>query len=376
MTAPAPVRVRLPASFGLRVAVTALGTLAVLAGLQQARTVLHWLVTAAVAALLLDGPVRWLVDRRVPRGLAVASVTVVAVAGTALLTYGVVDAVVEQYQRLLSTAPAAAADLARTGPVPELWQRIRLVERTTALLQQAPERLLGPPASVARTAAERLGEVVLVLTLTVFLLVTYERFEARLLHLAESGVRWRWSGVDSGVSLGARRARLVVARVVVLGAATAVVAQVAGVPAPVALGLWMAWWRLLPVLGVVVGHAPGILLLSTGRSAAVATAALLVLVAVEAAVAVVLAAARRDDPRPFPTAFLTAVAFAGGFEMAGAVGSVVAVVLAHVVLAVLQEGSDDAVDGGTGPRPLPVPPGPGERRSAPPGGPGDDDPLA
>ena len=348
VTEPASLRVRLPASFGLRVAVTALGTLAALTGLQQARTVLHWIVTAAVAALLLDGPVRSLVARRVPRGLAVGFVTIVAVAGTALLTYGVVDAVVEQYQHLSSTAPAAAADLARTGPVPDLWQRIRLVERTTVLLEQAPERLLGPPASVARTAAERLGEVVVVLTLTVFVLVTYERFEARLLQLAQAGVRWRWSGVDSGISLGARGARLAVARVLVLGAATAVVTQAVGVPAPVALGLWMAWWRLLPVLGVVAGHAPGILLLSTGESASVAAAALLVLAAVEALVAVVQAAARRDDPRPFPMAFLTAVAFAAGFEMAGAVGSVVAVVLTHVTLGVLQEAS--------APDPVPSPP--------------------
>ena len=173
MTGPTPVRVRLPASFGLRVAVTVLGTLAVLTALQQSRTVLHWLVTAAVAALLLDGPVRGLVARRVPRALAVGLVAVGAVAGTALLTYGVVDAVVEQYSHLSRTAPAAAADLARTGPFPELWQRVRLVERTSALLEQAPERLFGSPASVARTAAERLGEVVLVLTLTVLMLVTY-----------------------------------------------------------------------------------------------------------------------------------------------------------------------------------------------------------
>ena len=82
MTGPGQVRVRFPASFGLRVAATALATLAVLAALQQARSVLHWLVTAAVAALLLDGPVRSLVARRVPRGVAVAIVTVVAVAGS------------------------------------------------------------------------------------------------------------------------------------------------------------------------------------------------------------------------------------------------------------------------------------------------------
>ena len=336
MTGPTPVRVRLPASFALRVAATALGTLAVLAALQEARTVLHWIVTAAVAALLLDGPVRFLAARRVPRPLAVGLVTVVAVAGAALLTYGVVDAVVEQYGHLSSTAPAAAADLSRTGPFPELWQRVRLVGRTTALLEQAPERLFGSPASVARTAAERLGEVVLVLTLTVFLLVTYERFEARLLRLAQTGVAWRWSGIDLGVAAGASRARLVVGRVLVLGAATAAVAQAVDVPAPVALGLWMAWWRLLPVLGVVVGYAPVVLLLVTGSTAVVAAAALLVLAAAEAVVAV--AVQRRTAQAPLPMGFLSAVAFGAGFEMAGVTGSVVAVVLAHLAVGVLADG--------------------------------------
>jgi predicted PurR-regulated permease PerM len=335
------VRVRLPASFALRVAATALGTLALLAALQQARTVLHWLVTAAVAALLLDGPVRSLVARSVPRLLAVALVTVVAVVGAALLTYGVVDAVVEQYGHLSRTAPAAAADLSRTGPFPELWQRVRLLERTNALLEQAPERLFGSPASAARTAAARLGEVVLVLTLTVFLLVTYERFEARLLRLAQQGVAWRWSGIDLGVGAGASRARLLVARVLVLGTATAVVAQVVDVPAPVALGLWMAWWRLLPVLGVVVGYAPVVLLLVTDQRVVIVVAALLVLAAVEGVVAE--AWHRSTQRSPLPMGFLVAMAFGAGFEMAGATGSVVAVVLAHLAVGVLADGRQPAL---------------------------------
>jgi predicted PurR-regulated permease PerM len=279
--------------------------------------------------------VRGLVQRRVPRGLAVGLVTVVAVAGAAMLTYGVVDAVVEQYGHLNSTAPAAAADLARTGPLPDLWQRVRLEARTTTLLEQAPERLFGSPASVARTAAQRLGEVVLVLTLTVFLLVTYERFEARLQRLTEAGAVWRWSRIDAGVASGARRARLVVARVLVLGASTVLVTAAVDLPAPVALGMWVAWWRLLPVLGVVVGYAPVVLLLSTGHSWPVLAAAVLVLAGAEAVTAV--AAAHADGVRPLPMAFASAVAFAAGFEMAGATGSVVAVVLTHLAVGVLTE---------------------------------------
>ena len=330
------LQVRLTPALALRVAATTVAALVVLLALARARTVLHWLVTAAVAALLLDGPVRALAARRVPRGLAVALVTVATLAGAALLTYGVVDAVVEQYAALRQTAPAAVADLVRTGPLAESGDRNRLVQWTDDLVAQAPERLFGPPASVARTAAERLGEVALVVTLAVFMLVAYERFEHRLLRLNAAGQRFRWMSIDAGVATGARSARHVIARVVALGALTAVVAHLAGVPAPVVLGLWTAWWRLLPLLGLVVGYAPLVLLLVTGRPALVVTAALLAVGVAESVAWVLLERASLERELHVPMASLTALAFLGGFETAGVTGAVVLVVLAHLAVGVLQ----------------------------------------
>ena len=125
-------------------------------------------------------------------------------------------------------------------------------------------------------------------------------------------------------------------RVLVLGATTAVVAQAVDLPAPVALGLWMAWWRLLPVLGVVVGYAPVVLLLVAGQTVAVVVAALLVLASAEALVAA--GWQQRTARSPLPMGFLSAVAFGAGFEMAGATGSVVAVVLAHLAVGVVADG--------------------------------------
>lgn len=331
--------VRLPPVFAVRVAATAVGALLLLLVLVRSRTVLHWLITAGAAALLLDGPVRGLVDRRVPRGLAVALVTVVTLLGAGLLTYGVVDAVVEQYGNLRDTAPGAVADLVRTGWLADVDERFDLVSRTSQLVDQAPERLFGSPASAARTAAERVGEVALVLTLTVFMLVAYERFEQRLLRLNAAGHPWRWVGIDLGVAKGATSARHVIVRVVAHGVVTALVAELAGVPGPVVLGLWMAWWRLLPGLGLVVGHAPLVLLLLTERPRLVAALAVLGLVAVELVVRIL---ARRElqhsaSPVPVPMAFLSALAFTGGFELGGVTGAVVVVVLAHLAVGVAQE---------------------------------------
>jgi predicted PurR-regulated permease PerM len=329
-----PVRVRLTPASALRTAVVAVGALAALVALDRARTVLHWLITAGAAAMLLDGAVRGLVARRVPRWLAVTVVTVLTLTGAALLTYGVVDSVVDQYARLRDTAPAAVADLLRSTPLDDVGARTRLVQRTQDLVDQAPTRLFGSPVSAARTAAGRLGEVALVLTLTVFMLVAYEAFEERLARTQDASRHDRWSGVDAGVTQGARAARHVVLRVLALGVVTAVLALLAQVPAPVVLGLWAAWWRLLPVLGLVVAHAPLVLLLVTGSSAPVAVVAIAVLVLVEAATTSLVRRAR--DPVEPPMAFLSAVFFSGGFELGGVVGAVVAVVLVHLLVGVLQ----------------------------------------
>lgn len=333
MTGPAPVRVRLAPALAVRVAATAVAAAVLLLALSRSRLVLHWLVTAAVLALLLDGPVRALAARRVQRGLAVALVTVGTLLGAGLLTYGVVDAVVDQYAALQDAAPGATEDLVDSGPLQGVDERYDLVRRTTDLVDSAPERLFGSPASAARTAAERLGEVALVVTLAVFMLVAYERFEERVARLEASGRTWRWRGVDRGLADGARGARRIVGRSVVLGVLTAVVAAAAGAPAAAALGLWLAWWRLLPVLGIVVGYAPLLLLLVAEGAVVESVAAGGVLAAGEA---LVWWWSSRQGPgwtaAQAPKRFLSAAAFFGGFELGGVTGATVAVVLVHVLV--------------------------------------------
>lgn len=339
MSAPGPrVEVRLTATAAARLALTAVAVLLVLLALERSRTVLHWVVTAGAAALLLDGPVRALAGRGVRRGVGVALVTTTVLLAAGLLTYGAVDAVVEQYGHLRRTAPDAAARLV-SGPVDGTSRAV--ADRVAGLVDAAPGRLFGAPADVARTAAQRLGEVTLVVTLTVFLLVAYERLEERLARSSATGVLWRWSTLDAGLAAGASRARAVVARAVLGGVLAAGLAQALDVPAPVVLGLWAAWWRLLPVLGPVVGAAPLALLLLAGHGPAVTVAALLVLTTAE----VVLRRAWPPAPSvaavPVPTAFLSAVGFAAGFELAGVTGAVVGVVVVHLAVGVA-EGADRA----------------------------------
>lgn len=346
---PPPQRVRLAPVAAVRTVATVVGVVVVLIVLLRSRLVLHWIVTAGAAAMLLDGPVSALMARHVRRGLAVLTVTTATLAGAALLTYGVVDAVVDQYGKLQQSAPEAVAGLVEDGWPAEVDARLDLVGRTGELVAQAPERLLGSPARAARTAAERLGEVVLVITLTVFMLVAYERFEQRLARLNAEGHPLRWARIDAGAHDGAAAARHAIGRVAALGLLTAVVAQVSGVPAPAVLGLWQAWWRLLPILGVVIGHAPLVLLLLTDTSRVVTALAVLALLAGELVVRLVH---RRRWAPPMPMAFLTAVAFLAGFELGGVVGAVVLVVLAHLAVGVLERAaSPEDVAGSATPDP-------------------------
>jgi predicted PurR-regulated permease PerM len=332
---PGRVEVRLTATSGLRLAATAVAVVLVLLGLERARTVLHWLVTAAAAALLLDGPVRALAQRGVRRGVAVAAVTVTVLAAAALLTYGAVDAVVEQYASLRETAPAAVLQVA--GELSSDGATTGVDERVRRLVDTAPRRLFGSPASAARTAAERVGEVTLVVTLTVFMLVAYERFEGRLARSAAAGVLERWSGVDAGLSAGARSARSVVLRACVGGLVVALLARGLDAPGPVVLGLWAAWWRLLPVLGPLVGAAPLLLLVLAEHPAPVAAAAAVLVVTAEVLLRLAWPVSRELGPVPVPMAFLSAVAFAAGFEVGGVVGAAVVVVLAHLAVGAAEE---------------------------------------
>jgi hypothetical protein len=149
VTASEPRRVRITPGTALRAAVTALAAVAVLVALDRSRPVIEWLITAAAVALLLDGPVHALAGR-VHRGVAVAAITVTALALLAVLGYGVAVAAVEQYSVVSTAAPDAAADLERSARFGDLAQRLRLAERTRHAVDTVPTAVLGTPTSAGR----------------------------------------------------------------------------------------------------------------------------------------------------------------------------------------------------------------------------------
>jgi predicted PurR-regulated permease PerM len=154
-------------------------------------------VTAALLAFLLDIPCRWLVQRGLPRPLALSLVLGLAFGGVALVTIWLLPRLVQQLDELITALPGWLAEgEVLLGRLQE-WAMARglpsdfgdissdLITRTSKIATQLSQRLLGLlGATVGLTV-----NVVIVLVLSVFLLVGGERIAAGLAAWLPPGVR-------------------------------------------------------------------------------------------------------------------------------------------------------------------------------------------
>jgi predicted PurR-regulated permease PerM len=154
-------------------------------------------VTAALLAFLLDIPCRWLVERGLPRPLALALVLGVGFGGVALVTIWLLPRLVQQLDELITTLPGWLAEgevllgrlqgwaVERGLPSDFGDLSSELITRTSKIATQLSQRLLGLlGATVGLTV-----NVVIVLVLSVFLLVGGERIAAGLAAWLPPGVR-------------------------------------------------------------------------------------------------------------------------------------------------------------------------------------------
>jgi putative heme transporter len=239
--------VRIAPATALRTIAVAVGTIVVLLALERARTVLEWLVIAAATAILLDGPVQALA-RRMPRGVAVGLVALTGLAVAGLIAYGVAQTLVDQYHELQAAAPRAAEEIAASPRLANLALRAHLVDRTREFVDATPGNLIGDPIAAAKAASTRLGEFVVVASITVIMLVEAGSLRGRLVGSGAASRFLSSAEFSAGLTDGARSARYAVARAVTLGGVVGVAAAAVGIPGAVVLGVWMAWWRLLPLL--------------------------------------------------------------------------------------------------------------------------------
>lgn len=334
-----PVRERLRLSN--RSVVAAVGmlglTLVAIRMFSAATRVLGWILVAVILAALLH-PLVAALDRRLPRGLAVVAVALGLVGLVGLVTYGLVDDLQTQLARLQRAAPAAAADLERSPSLGEFAAEFQLTDRVRQFTDELPERLRGGDATSAlRSAATRFVAFLATGVLTLFLLAHGRR-------LLSSGARQvrdpaRRTLIDRVVTGAYRRAWRYVAataaRALLAGLVGAAVCRVADVPAASVLGMWVALWSLVPLVGLLVGAAP-ILLLASAVSASTGLAVAAVFLLVQVLDAVLFQ--RRIEDRSLKVGpVLSLVAGMVGFELYGAGGALVSWVMAVAAVAVADE---------------------------------------
>jgi predicted PurR-regulated permease PerM len=312
-------------------------TLLLLRVIASAERVIGWMLVAAAVAGLLHPAVER-VARRVPRALAVLAVVLLAGAVVAVVVYGVVDGVRSATGALQDAAPDAAREIEQSDRFGELARSIDLANRTERFVDDIPQKLRGGSTPDAIRAAATRGVAFLTTSvLTLFLILHGQRLaEAAFAQLPGEQRRRRWREVASrAYRRGFGYARLTLLVALLAGLLAYAAARAAGVPGAAALAVWVALWDIVPLVGAVVGGAP-IVVLAFVDDPAKGGLLLALLVAYQAFEDLAVeprleAATMRLGP------FLTLAAGLVGFELRGATGALLAVLLAALVAAAVSE---------------------------------------
>jgi predicted PurR-regulated permease PerM len=319
-------------------AVLLLGLAIGLLGLVAASTrVIGWVLAAATLAGLLH-PVVERLSRRLPHALALAVVVLVSLGVAAGVGYAVVDELGDQLHDLQVAVPRAAREVERSDRFGDAAREIHLAKRSTAFVDELPERLRGGDVQDAlRSAATRGVAFLATGVLTIFFLIHGPRLlhaalcqlpvrrqdDTRRIGLAVYRRTWRY--IAGSLSMSA------MAGLVAYGCAYAVDA-----PGKAPLALWMALLDPIPLVGVVVGAAPLILLSGTTASGIGTLLVTFVLLGWQAFEALRLQ--RRIEERslhigPFVTVAVSMV----GLELYGIGGALIGLVVVVLLAATLDE---------------------------------------
>jgi predicted PurR-regulated permease PerM len=318
------------------------GTVLLLEILLSAERVIAWVLSSAAVAALV-APIVALLQRYVPRAVAVFVVFVVVLGSIGLAAYALIDDVQRETDRLQELAPQRAAELEEGS---ELFREIELRQRVENLVEQVPRRLQGgTPAEALRSAANR-GLAFVASTILTLFFVIYGPAIVRgaIEQVRDSAQRHRVERIVHRAShraLGYARGTL--AESVVEGVIAWGVASLADVPGPAALGVWVALWSVVPVAGVLIGAVP-IVAFAGAQSAARAIVVALVFVAMALVEQFVLKP-RLERATMRLGSFVTVLVAFVGLELYGFTGALLALLGAALFVAALAElGPEELVE--------------------------------
>ncbi len=242
------------------VAGTVIGVVFLLALLWSLRQILVWLGIAIFLAVAMN-PLVALFERAglKRRGLSVLAATLVVAAGFLGIGLLIIPTLVDQVNGLISATPDYVNDLTHgRGRLGFLERDYHIVERVRERVSQGGASKVfgaaGPVISIIGTGFSLLEATLAILTMTVLVLLSGPAwFEGMLGTLPEeSAARWRAVGEDISASVGGYiRGNLLMS--LIAGVAAYVELLLTGVPYALALGLVVAIFDLLPLVGATLG---------------------------------------------------------------------------------------------------------------------------
>ena len=306
--------------------------------------VLAWAIASIVAAVLLS-PLVTLLDRVLPRALAIIIVflAVGAVGIGARSLY--VTQLQDQVDFLAEQAPEIASGIEdRDDRVGEVAREIGLVDRVEELTARLQENL-GTPSDALVDAARSVPAYVVCFILTIFFMLYGPRIVAAGLQRVPDDRRERTAGIVRGATRSTQvQAGAAVAGAAVVGLVIWAVGTVMDVPSVGLFALFGAAFSVVPYLGILVGWLP-VVIVGIG----VAPAWQVGLVAL---VAIGLQFLEATRWRPFVDGrslyvgpALPIVGAVLGYAIYGVGGSIVTVTILIFGLAAADEAATDDVDG-------------------------------
>jgi predicted PurR-regulated permease PerM len=293
-----------------------------------AHRTIGWVVACAIVALLID-PLVDFVDRLLPRVLSVVVVLLAVLAAVGGITVGLAHDVLESIDELKTAAPEAAAELEAKHD----WAAdIGVADRVQAFVDDLDQQIRHEAVS---QAAETVPTYVVTGILMLFLLAFGRRYFDALVRQFPQARQPAIRDVVTSAALRGRHYLLVtIGLSIVNGLVVGLVCWGLDVPAPVSLGIAVGLFTILPLIGVVVGGVPALLLafgLGSWPTGAMVAVTLLVLQLFEAGVVRPFVDAR--TVRLGPT--IPIVVGLLGFDLYGVGGALYGIALAVLVLAAL-----------------------------------------
>jgi predicted PurR-regulated permease PerM len=328
---------RSPFFVGLAAAAGVAVTYGVVRVLESMSSVLVLIGVAFFLALGLEPAASWFVNRKLPRWAATTLVLVIFLTLLGAFVGAAIPPLAEQAGELIKQAPhymQQAQD--HSSAVGRLNDRFHLQQRITETVNGSGGSLLNDVVSAGTAVFSAMADVLVVMVLTVYFLADMPRIRTTLYRLVPHTRRPRV--ILIGDEVFAKVGAYVLGNVlisIIAGVATFIWLMAFGVPYPLLLGIFVALFDLVPVVGsTIAGVVVGAVALTVSLPVCIATVVFFVVFRLAEDYLLVPKIIGRAVKVP---ALITVVAVLIGGALLGIVGALVAIPIAAALQLLTQE---------------------------------------